>query len=372
MTTPVQRVVVTWLSTDLGGAERSSFELCELLKTRYSIHVVLILWHVSGPDVSAIITETSVQVVRCYSHLEYIRELCAALALDQSATVLFSNNRTYQIDLSIAGARCVKSAVIFRLPPLNEKAFRTIPSPTATQLLEAYGPELNWEILSSAHAIVGISDYVAGQIRKFAPEHPRIRRIYVAPRMGITSVKRRIVRKFLVVSRLAWSKTVDFAIDAFGHLIADCPDAQLWIAGHGPELEKLLQQVTRLKVSENIRFLGYKDDIGTIYQEADCLLHVCGHEAFGRVVVEAANCGLLRVVSQSGGAGELVTNEMTGLTFRPNDVLDCVRALKCAYNLKLDSFERICVAAQRETRANSSPDRIADAYHLLATEILSD
>jgi glycosyltransferase involved in cell wall biosynthesis len=146
----------------------------------------------------------------------------------------------------------------------------------------------------------------------------------------------------------------------------------LSIAGQGPELERLLQQVARLEASESIRFLGYRDEMNAIYKEADCLLHVCAHEAFGRVVVEAANCGLVRVVSQSGGAGELVTNEETGLTFRPNDLLDCVRALKCAYNLTVDSFERICLAAQRETRANSSPEGVADAYHRLATEMLSD
>ncbi len=369
----LKRIVITWLATARGGAEKSSFELCQSIRRRYHTEVALVLWHYGEAfDFSSLGQGAESEVIHCYDGDEYRRRLADALAVSSASTALFSNHRAFQVDLHLASRRGVKCAVLFRQTPLADGAFRTLPSPASSELVYRRGAELDWGALQRATALIGLSDFGARGIASFAPQHPRVVRIYNGPSMPgeNIAITPRPVRRFLIVSRLISWKAIDFGITAFSHLQRRYPDVHLQIAGDGEEEPRLRQLVNDLGLSKQVAFLGFRDDIQRVYQSNDCLLHLSGIESFGRVVIEATNHGLPAVVPQSAGTGELVINGHTGLTFRPDDLADCVRALECAYHLSGADYIRLGATARRRAQALFNSDRLAEEYVGLANSML--
>lgn len=60
------------------------------------------------------------------------------------------------------------------------------------------------------------------------------------------------------------------------------------------------------KASENIRFIGYVDDMAALYRAVDYVVLPSHYEPFGLVVVEALESGTPVVVSAAVGAAELI------------------------------------------------------------------
>src|SRR5690606_17569562 len=69
----------------------------------------------------------------------------------------------------------------------------------------------------------------------------------------------------LGMGRLHPNKAHDVSIRA----LALIPEAYLWIAGDGEEEAKLKALAEELKVSERVRFLGWRDDAPALYRTAD-------------------------------------------------------------------------------------------------------
>ncbi|MEI8103645.1 MAG: glycosyltransferase [Candidatus Moraniibacteriota bacterium] len=126
-------------------------------------------------------------------------------------------------------------------------------------------------------------------------------------------------RYFLVVSRLAKSKKVDIAVEAFNKL-----DLPLIVAGRGRELESL-----RAIAQPNVRVIGWRSDeeLARLYREARALIFPA-EEDFGLVMTEALASGTPVIAYAVGGAKEIVTEGVTGELFldqTPEVLADGVR-----------------------------------------------
>lgn len=370
----LRRIVFTWMATARGGAEKSSLELCRAIRHRYRLEVVLIAWHYGATrEGGGYLDAAPNEALDCFDAAHYRALLAESLAADPDATVLISNHRTYQIDLCVAAAAGVPACVLFRESPFAEEVLRTLPDANATKLVYCHGGELGWPQLSKAAALIGISDFGARQLARFAAPGARIVRIYngpAAPCADADLEPLRPVRRFVTASRLINWKVIDFGITAFARLCAARTDVHLQIAGDGPEETHLRRLVTRLELDERVEFLGYRADMARVYQANDCLLHLSAIESFGRVIIEANHCGLPAIVPQSAGAGELVVNGHTGLTFRPGDLDDCVRALTEACGWRAAQRAQFGQAARTRAQALFNLDRVVEEYVGLANGVL--
>lgn len=107
--------------------------------------------------------------------------------------------------------------------------------------------------------------------------------------------------RILVVARLAPEKRIDSVIQVLAHI----PDAHLYIVGDGP-LKKSLEQLSeRVGVFARVHFLGWKNNVATYYQHADCFVLASEFEGYGMVLLEAALAGCPIVSTNVGIAGEL-------------------------------------------------------------------
>ena len=133
-------------------------------------------------------------------------------------------------------------------------------------------------------------------------------------------------------SRLSPWKGQHILIEALIH----CPQATAILVGDAlfgedEYVEELHQQVERLRLSDRVRFLGFRTDIPQIMSMCDLIVHTStAPEPFGRVIVEAMLCGKPIVASAAGGAIELIQNNHTGWLTTPGNVLQLAEAIdKC-------------------------------------------
>jgi len=125
----------------------------------------------------------------------------------------------------------------------------------------------------------------------------------------------------VAAGRLVVGKGYPLLIEAFKKVVEEIPNAQLVICGEGSDEEALKQKVEKLALSQNIKFLGYRNDVPLIYANANVFSLPTEMEPFGLVFVEAMASGLPTVACRSGGVPEIVVDGETGLLSELGDVV---------------------------------------------------
>ena len=80
----------------------------------------------------------------------------------------------------------------------------------------------------------------------------------------------------------------------------------LVLAGDGPLLEGAKQQAQTLGLGENVRFLGFRQDMKNLYRGADLCVCPSQQEALSFFLIESMACGLPVVATDVGGNSDIV------------------------------------------------------------------
>ncbi len=104
------------------------------------------------------------------------------------------------------------------------------------------------------------------------------------------------------------------------HRVLRDMDAELWMAGDGPERGPCEKLACELGIMNRVRFLGKQDHIEQLLPQTDVLLLPSDHEAFGLAALEAMACGVPPVASRVGGVPELITHGEDGFLEEVGDV----------------------------------------------------
>jgi glycosyltransferase involved in cell wall biosynthesis len=113
-------------------------------------------------------------------------------------------------------------------------------------------------------------------------------------------------------ARLDQIKRLDRLIQAFATLSLDHKDLCLLLTGDGPlrdELKSLAQSVNNC---ENIRFLGFVEDVCPVLQASDVYVLPSDEEGFGIALVEAMACQLVCVATKTVGPSEIIEDGRNG------------------------------------------------------------
>ncbi|HLO76578.1 MAG TPA: glycosyltransferase [Magnetospirillum sp.] len=157
-----------------------------------------------------------------------------------------------------------------------------------------------------------IVDWIVGQ--GWSPE-----RVHYVPNFVTATKAEAVDRKafatpegvplILGLGRLHPNKAFDVLIRA----LAQVPDAHLWLAGDGPLRAELEQLAERQGVAPRIRFLGWRDDVASLFAAADLFVCPSRHEPLGNVVIEAWAQGIPVVSAASEGPTQLIRDGDNGL-----------------------------------------------------------
>jgi glycosyltransferase involved in cell wall biosynthesis len=77
-----------------------------------------------------------------------------------------------------------------------------------------------------------------------------------------------------------------------------------------------------LNISNRIEICGYREDIVSVLERTDCLIHPSHHEGMANVVLEASASGRPSIVSNIPGCKEEVVDGITGYTFEVKNAHD--------------------------------------------------
>ena len=112
------------------------------------------------------------------------------------------------------------------------------------------------------------------------------------------------------------------------------PDVTYALAGSGDSEGDYRALAARLGVADRVRFLGpvANADLPTLYRAADAVVMPSISEGLANAWVEALACGTPIVISDAGGAAELVTSDVAGQIVErtPDAIAAAVRTLLAA------------------------------------------
>ena len=115
------------------------------------------------------------------------------------------------------------------------------------------------------------------------------------------------------IAELHPTKRHDVMIDAVAALVHEGHPVRHIIIGEGELQEELETKVKKLKLTENVFFLGHVHEAATLLKAFDIFTLTSRSEALAYTIIEAAQAGLPIVASRVGGIPEVIPNEKLGL-----------------------------------------------------------
>lgn len=114
-------------------------------------------------------------------------------------------------------------------------------------------------------------------------------------------------------------KGITELIAAFEQVALDCPNAHLYLVGHGPEKEQFQSQARKTRVAHRIHFEGFQSDPRAYLLSTDVFVLASHREPFGLAISEAREVGCAIVASHVDGIPEVLEHGKAGLLVPPGD-----------------------------------------------------
>lgn len=172
--------------------------------------------------------------------------------------------------------------------------------------------------------------------------------------------------------RLAPEKELPALIRAHAMVVQSLPDAQLVLAGDGPERAALERLCAELGIQDRVRFAGRVPlpEVRDWLQAADLFVLPSSNEGFSCSLVEAMACALPSVVSDIPANTQLIEQNVHGLIVPVRDEGALSSALlRLHQNVSLR--REMGAAARRAVVVNYSTDRIMERYEGLFSDALA-
>lgn len=198
-----------------------------------------------------------------------------------------------------------------------------------------------WDFEAAARpdVLIANSRYTEARIEKY---YRRPSEIVYPPVRALVSTDRAALdirdRPFVTVSRLSKYKQVESIVRAFAML-----ELPLVVVGTGRESEAL-----RCLAPPNVRFLGDVSDgeLDTTLRKARAFVFA-GEEDFGLALAEAQRAGLPAIALASGGANEIVQEDISGVFFSDANAESIAVAVR-RYIDREASFDREAIRKSAE------------------------
>lgn len=182
----------------------------------------------------------------------------------------------------------------------------------------------------------------------------------------------RSAKLLATIGQIGLRKGQDVLAAAAPAIVREQPEAHFVLVGERSSVKEesvafeqaIADRFAEHGLADRLHRLGPRNNVPSLLAEITLLVHPAHQEPFGRVLLEAAACGIAVVASNVGGTSEIVIDGQTGQLVPPGDS----SALALAVNELLADEEvrrRMCLAAR--DRAVREFD-IARAARLLADQ----
>lgn len=123
----------------------------------------------------------------------------------------------------------------------------------------------------------------------------------------------------MFIGELNENKNQKMIIDAINQLKNTFPNLHLFLVGDGTNREVLEKLVEEYSLQNQVHFLGYRSDIGSLLPAMNFYVSSSQREGLGLNIVEALYCNLPAIITDIRGHRDVVTNGENGLLVPSND-----------------------------------------------------
>lgn len=109
------------------------------------------------------------------------------------------------------------------------------------------------------------------------------------------------------------------------------PNIHYLVCGQGELLEELTHLAEENHVKDNVRFLGFRNDVPNIFLAADLFVFPSFREGLSVALMEAMASGLPIICSDIRGNNDLIEHKKGGFLFDPSDVEQLKQYIQIAY-----------------------------------------
>lgn len=207
------------------------------------------------------------------------------------------------------------------------------PSERVKETLTRYGVTIPMRIIPTGVDLTAINENPRRDVRK---------------ELGIDSDEKVI----LTLSRVAAEKKIDQILDVLPTVLESEPNVKFVIAGDGPDVQPLKDQVARLSLEDYVIFAGSVEhsDVGNYYRMADLFVSASDTETQGLTYIEALAAGTKCVVYSTDYTEHVFDNKELGSTFTTknemtNEIIDYLKANQFTIPKNLKEKKLIDVSA---------------------------
>lgn len=207
------------------------------------------------------------------------------------------------------------------------------PSERVKETLTRYGVTIPMRIIPTGVDLAAINENPRRDVRK---------------ELGIDSNEKVI----LTLSRVAAEKKIDQILDVLPTVLEIEPNVKFVIAGDGPDVQPLKDQVARLSLEDYVIFAGSVEhsDVGNYYRMADLFVSASDTETQGLTYIEALAAGTKCVVYSTDYTEHVFDNKELGSTFTTknemtNEIIDYLKANQFTIPKNLKEKKLIDVSA---------------------------
>lgn len=140
------------------------------------------------------------------------------------------------------------------------------------------------------------------------------------------------------------------------------PNIKVLFAGNGPLDGELKAEVERLKLTDYVKFLGYRKDLETIVPSVNLVVSCSKREGLPLNIVEAMLTKKPIVASKNRGHNELVTDGVNGYLFDACDVEGFAKGIENVYNSDTTSFREASLIKAKAYTFSSVKEELKNIY----------
>ena len=159
----------------------------------------------------------------------------------------------------------------------------------------------------------------------------------------------------LTVCRLHPIKNLAMLITCIHQLVPEYDNLRLWIVGDGGIRQDLEALVKSLKLEKYVIFYGFQADPSPFFAKADGFVLPSLSEGHPVSLVEAMVSGVPSIVTQVGGAPEIIRERESGWLINPHDARTIVKAIRELLGINPQDRKKLVEGARMYATEHFSP-----------------
>jgi len=176
--------------------------------------------------------------------------------------------------------------------------------------------------------------------------------------------------RLVAVGRLYAQKRYDVVIRAMALIVRNFPEAELVVAGEGPQRPALENLVAALGLGAHVRLPGVVENVPQLLAQSDLFLMGSDFEGLPSSIMEAMYVGVPVVATDVPGVRDLVANGVSGVLV-PRGDHTALAAAAVSVLRDPDLRRALTAQARQKVLAEHSVERMVKAYERLYERCLS-